>query len=146
MLDKKSLAKAKANNVQAIFEVADAYYFGKGVEENNDKDFELFSRVVALDPGFSKVYSRIGRCYEKGWGTAVYSSYDCPQVWTLRRFRDYKLAASWYGRLFIHVYYAISPTVVKLFGRMDNRFWRSRLDKMVAKLQKQGYEDDPYND
>ena len=80
--------------------------------------------------------------------TAVYGSYDCPQVWTLRRFRDYKLATSWYGRLFIRVYYAVSPTVVKLFGKTEwfNRFWKVRLDKMVAALQEQGYEDIPYND
>ena len=49
--------------------------------------------------------------------TAVYGSYDCPQVWTLRRFRDHTLAASWYGRTFLHAYYAVSPTLVKWFGR-----------------------------
>ena len=27
-----------------------------------------------------------GACYV---ATAVYGSYDCPEVWTLRRFRDY---------------------------------------------------------
>lgn len=70
MLDQELLAKAEANDVQAIFEVAKAYYIGDGVEENNDKAFELFSKVVALDPNFPDVYSRIGRCYEKGWGTA----------------------------------------------------------------------------
>ena len=40
--------------------------------------------------------------------TAVYGSYDCPQVWTLRRFRDDTLAETWYGRAFIlsliHIY------------------------------------------
>ena len=70
MLDQELLAKAEANDVQAIFEVAKAYYIGDGVEENNEKAFELFSKVVALDPNFPDVYSRIGRCYEKGWGTA----------------------------------------------------------------------------
>ncbi|MDR0918559.1 MAG: hypothetical protein LBM93_04840 [Oscillospiraceae bacterium] len=33
-----------------------------------------------------------GRCYI---ATAVYGSYDCPEVWTLRRFRDYILAPKW---------------------------------------------------
>ena len=69
MLDQELLARAEANDVQAIFEVAKAYYMGKEVEEDNDKAFELFSKVVALDPNFADVYSRIGRCYEKGWGT-----------------------------------------------------------------------------
>ena len=46
-------------------------------------------------------------------------SYDCPQVWTLRRFRDYTLAETWYGRTFIRTYYAISPTLVKWFGHTE---------------------------
>lgn len=86
-----------------------------------------------------------GGCYV---ATAVYGSYDCPQVWTLRRFRDNKLAQNWYGRLFIRAYYAISPTIVKWFGKTEwfNRFWKICLDKMVTELQNQGYEDSPYND
>lgn len=89
--------------------------------------------------------SKSGGCYV---ATAVYGSYDCPQVWTLRRFRDYKLATTWYGRLFIHIYYAVSPTVVKLFGKTEwfNCFWKAKLDKMVEILKNQGYEDKPYND
>ena len=42
--------------------------------------------------------SSSGGCYV---ATAVYGSYDCPQVWTLRRYRDYTLAETWYGRAFI---------------------------------------------
>lgn len=49
--------------------------------------------------------------------TAVYGSYDCPEVWTLRRFRDYTLAETWYGRTFIKCYYATSPWLVKHFGK-----------------------------
>lgn len=80
--------------------------------------------------------------------TAVYGSYDCPQVWTLRRFRDYTLAETWYGRAFIRTYYAISPTLVKWFGKTEwfQRIWRNRLDHMVANLQAKGVEDTPYND
>ena len=80
--------------------------------------------------------------------TAIYGSYDCPQVWTLRRFRDYKLAKTWYGRAFIHTYYAISPTIVKWFGETNwfKSFWRGKLDRMVKKLQARGFEDTPYDD
>ena len=80
--------------------------------------------------------------------TAVYGSYDCPQVWTLRRFRDDTLAKSWYGRSFIGVYYAISPTLVKCFGasKWFQTFWRGKLDKMVAKLQDKGFSSAPYED
>lgn len=80
--------------------------------------------------------------------TAVYGSYDCPQVWTLRRFRDDTLAASWYGRAFIHAYYAVSPTLVKWFGRTAwfQKLWRGPLDRLVARLREDGVADTPYQD
>lgn len=80
--------------------------------------------------------------------TCVYGSYDCPEVWTLRRFRDQTLAASWYGRAFIRLYYAVSPTLVKWFGRTAwfQRFWKQHLDHMVAGLQAKGVESTRYSD
>ncbi|MBR5515265.1 MAG: hypothetical protein IKU52_03575 [Clostridia bacterium] len=86
-----------------------------------------------------------GGCYV---ATAVYGSYDCPEVWTLRRFRDSTLAKTIMGRVFIHTYYAISPTIVKLFGenKWFKAMWRKPLDKMVAKLNANGTENTPYND
>lgn len=86
-----------------------------------------------------------GGCYV---ATAVYGSYDCPQVWTLRRFRDYTLAKTWYGRAFIRTYYAISPTLVKWFGHTDwfKRMWKGKLDRMVANLNASGVKNTPYKD
>ena len=86
-----------------------------------------------------------GGCYI---ATSVYGSYDCPQVWTLRRFRDYTLDESRYGRAFIKYYYAISPTFVKWFGdtKWFKRFWKSKLDKIVSNLNKKGVEDTCYHD
>ena len=80
--------------------------------------------------------------------TCVYGSYDCSQVWTLRRYRDYRLAQSWHGRLFIKTYYAISPTIVRLFGKKTwfHKLWRGYLDKRILDLKKKGYEDTPYYD
>ena len=80
--------------------------------------------------------------------TCVYGSYDCPEVWTLRRFRDDTLASTWYGRAFIHTYYAISPTLVKWFGETTwfKKMWQGKLDKMVESLRSQGVEDTPYQD
>ncbi len=98
---------------------------------------EILNRVNALQTA--------GGCYV---ATAVYGSYDCPEVWTLRRYRDYELDATWYGRAFIKTYYAISPTIVKWFGDTEwfKKLWKGKLDKMVAKLQEQGYENTRYND
>ena len=80
--------------------------------------------------------------------TSVYGSYDCPEVWTLRRFRDEVLAETWYGRLFIKLYYTVSPTVVKCFGNNEwfQMFWRGKLDGMVSRLQANGFESTPYQD
>lgn len=89
--------------------------------------------------------SNKGGCYV---ATAVYGSYDCPEVWILRRFRDSILAESWYGRAFINFYYAVSPTLVRWFGKTTwfQRFWKSILDMMVKQLREQGYKDSHYQD
>ena len=86
-----------------------------------------------------------GCCYV---ATAVYGSYNCPEVWTLRRFRDDRLAETWYGRAFVKTYYAISPTLVKWFGHTEwfKKMWRSTLDRMVKKLRTKGFESSPYED
>ena len=80
--------------------------------------------------------------------TCVYGSYDCPQVWTLRRYRDQRLAHSMFGRVFIRCYYAVSPTIVRMFGKtkLFHRFWKARLDKMVQRLNAQGFSSDRYQD
>ena len=93
----------------------------------------------------TKRIRRRKNCYV---ATAVYGSYECPQVWILRRFRDYTLTKTWYGRIFIKVYYAISPTIVKWFGSTNwfNNICRHTLDKMIINLQKQGIKNTPYND
>ena len=86
-----------------------------------------------------------GGCYV---ATAVYGSYDCPQVWTLRRFRDQVLQASLPGRAFIRAYYAISPALVRSFGKAAwfTRLIRPRLDRLVKKLNQEGIDDGVYTD
>ena len=89
--------------------------------------------------------STSGGCYV---ATAVYGSYDCPEVWTLRRFRDNTLAETWYGMKFIKLYYAISPKLVKWFGNTTwfKTLWRKPLDKLVNALNRKGVENTPYQD
>lgn len=86
-----------------------------------------------------------GGCYI---ATCVYGSYDCPQVWTLRRYRDNVLRKSWYGKLFITIYYATSPTIVKWFGNMQvfKTLCKSALDKKIHRLQDKGIANTPYQD
>lgn len=86
-----------------------------------------------------------GGCYI---ATSVYGSYDCPEVWVLRRYRDDFLSTSFHGRLFILIYYMVSPKVVRVFGKRKwfNRIIRKRLNRFVSNLKLQGYSDDPYYD
>ncbi|MBR0447487.1 MAG: hypothetical protein IIX28_03355 [Clostridia bacterium] len=103
-------------------------------------------RIREYEPDYEDPSNKSsGGCYV---ATAVYGSYDCPEVWTLRRYRDDTLAATWYGRAFIRTYYAVSPTLVKWFGKTAwfKNMWKGTLDRMVAKLQSEGVESTPYND
>ncbi|MCD7738592.1 MAG: TFIIB-type zinc finger domain-containing protein [Lachnospiraceae bacterium] len=113
-----------------------------------NKVMQYHEKIKEIDPSYEipqrRTPSKNG-CYV---ATAVYSSYDCPQVWTLRRFRDYTLAKTWYGRTFIRLYYAISPTLVKWFGHTAwfRKMWKGRLDRMVMNLNAAGVEDTFYED
>ena len=54
----------------------------------------------------------------------------------LRKFRDETLKSSFFGRLFIKLYYAVSPTVVKMLGnnKLFRDFWKALLDAFVRKV------------
>lgn len=106
---------------------------------------EYVEKIKKYEPSYTTPYVDTSACYV---ATAVYGSYDCPEVWTLRRFRDYTLDETWYGRLFIKIYYAISPTFVKHFRGFEifKSQGRKILDKLVAKLNSKGYENTPYED
>ncbi len=94
-----------------------------------------------------KAFTRSAKegCYV---ATSVYGSYDCKEVWVLRRYRDYHLDKSFVGKIFIKIYYAISPTLVKAFGntKIFKSVCKNILDKKVQKLQQKGYKNTKYND
>lgn len=120
------------------------------VDKKTNKDLILsyIDKIRKVKPDFQAREidtSSAGGCYV---ATAVYGSYDCPQVWTLRRFRDFTLAETWYGRLFIKTYYTISPTLVRWFGKTEwfKSMWRKPLNKLVKSLQEKGFENSPYKD
>lgn len=113
---------------------------------------KIKNKILEIDPDydFSEIESKITNDSESGCyvATCVYGTYDCPEVWVLRRYRDYKLDKNLFGKLFIKMYYAISPTIVKWFGNTEwfKIIWKNKLDVMVKKLKEKGYKDTPYND
>lgn len=80
--------------------------------------------------------------------TSIYGTYDCPEVWVLRRFRDNFLDNFYFGRMFISFYYYVSPLYVEHFSNfiLFKKFWRLFLDFFVNILKKVGYIDTPYFD
>ena len=108
---------------------------------------KIAERILEIDP-YNEEAKKILEPQSKGCyvATAVYGSYDCPQVWTLRRYRDYTLAKTWYGRAIIHTYYTISPALVKWFGHTEwfRNMWKPKLDRMVIRLNRNGVQNTPY--
>ena len=102
-------------------------------------EYMMFSEIMNGD---KKGKKQDDGCYI---ATAVYGSYDCPEVRVLRRFRDGCLRKSAAGRAFVRAYYALSPGAVRLFGnsRAWNGFWRAFLDRLVGRLRESGYGDTP---
>ena len=111
-------------------------------EEGYDEGYETARRNTRRS---STSGSSSDGCYI---ATAVYGSYDCPEVWTLRRFRDEYLKGSVFGRLFVRFYYAVSPGLVRRVGGRD--FFRKPvkrvLDQFVIHLKNKGFQDTPYDD
>ena len=152
------------NQIEAIFAghetlhltAADAWK--DGIEKHRkmmthfaDKDsnqkliLEYAAKIQKYDQSYQSPEINTGSCYV---ATCVCGSYDCPQVWTLRRYRDFHLAKTWHGRMFIHTYYAASPSIVNRFGhtRFFRKLWRWALDRLVQRLNANGYKNTPYED
>lgn len=113
----------------------------KDLQKKCDERYDNAS-IKFYFPGGSK---SSGACYI---ATAVYGSYECPEVWTLRRFRDKVLLNNFFGRLFVKMYYKLSPTMVKYFGEttLFKKFFKCFLDKIVNKLKAEGFSNSKYND
>ncbi|EHI59943.1 MAG: CFI-box-CTERM domain-containing protein [Hungatella hathewayi] len=145
---KRVLIYGATPNVEAARTMREWYDKTKSLlnvdERAKVKEWTLVGSSTPLQSNNSVTSSSNG-CYI---ATCVYGSYDCPQVWTLRRFRDYTLDKNWYGKLFIKSYYALSPKLVKHFGETTwfQKFWKCELDKIVEMLNKKGISNEEYKD
>lgn len=120
------------------------YMNGTGVEKNDEQAKDWYKKAAAQGHEDAKnnlkavygITSNSGGCYI---ATAVYGSYEAPQVLTLRRYRDQTLQKTWFGRLFIRVYYALSPALARRLrnAKALSTWVRKRLDFIVAKLDLQ---------
>ncbi len=113
-----------------------------GLKEAKDAIDDLDSRNPRRDSSVGNGSSaqrvddpavKVSKCYI---ATAVYGSYDAPEVRVLRRFRDEVLSRTMPGRAFIRTYYAVSPPFARRLenaGRV-NRLVRRVLDRIVNRL------------
>ena len=139
------LEKAALQGDEKAISTLRQYCAGSSVLAEIDRKSQPQPTRQATPSSTSTSSKSSGGCYI---ATCVYGSYDCPQVWTLRRYRDLVLAESVLGRLFIRFYYAVSPRLVKAFGGCSSirNIWKVFLDKMVVDLNEKGYQDTPYED
>lgn len=149
----KQLAESYALIYNSDFELAEKYAHeaialgGKNPELQN-----LLESIAENREAFQPYQGASHPSTSSGGGcyiaTAVYGSYDCPEVWTLRRFRDTKLAKTVVGKLFIMIYYRTSPFLVSKFGNREKvrQLCKVLLDKLVARLNMSGISSEPYVD
>ena len=85
---------------------------------------------------YNRIYNRTSKkaCYI---ATTVYGDADAWQVERLRQYRDDVLMNSVHGRIFILIYYSISPLLIGFFKHIKpvNCVARKLLDFIVALLK-----------
>lgn len=133
--------------IEGVKTNTDLIYYVDDKDENRRLIRERTGRIRRYDESFTppKEDKPGDGCYI---ATCAYGSYDCPEVWTLRRFRDFALAKTAAGRAFIRVYYVLSP---RLVARLGGYGWFKAaclkpLNAFVAWLNGRGFEDSPYED
>lgn len=65
-------------------------------------------------PFCGETYKKFGWCFI---ATAVYGDYYAPEVIALRRFRDESLQTTSLGRIFVEIYYQVSPPIAAFLSR-----------------------------
>ena len=118
-------------------------YAARAIEYAPSDKKEFYSAAIKDELDFinqvnSGAYDRTTKSGSSGCyiATAVYGSYTCREVVALRRYRDDYLAKRPFGRAFIKLYYAVSPTLAKAI-RPDSALGRrikAFLDRKVEKL------------
>ncbi|HBG3257135.1 TPA: hypothetical protein KP562_001318 [Clostridioides difficile] len=109
--------------------------------DSKDKMEAIYNQTVEKIKLYDESYKapqlnmtrEVGGCYI---ATAVYGSYHAPEVMILRKFRDDVLSKYLLGRIFIKVYYTLSPPVANWLkdAKKVNLLVKNILDKFVYRL------------
>ena len=114
-------------------------------ELNKNTIAEYVEKIKKHNPTYNAPEINAGACYI---ATYIYDSYDCPQLWILRRYRDYSLQRSMIGKALIKAYYFSSPKLLKLLGgsKVFKTIFKIILERFISRLYKRGFTDTPYYD
>lgn len=97
---------AFTNNSNEAREILE-FWRRRGLDDQTLVD--CFENIKKNGVALQKEYTNVSEgCYI---ATAVYGSYDAPEVMVLREFRDGVLKKSVFGRMFIKFYYKFSPSI-----------------------------------
>jgi len=82
-------------------------------------------------PYCGNTYQKFNSCFI---ATAVYGDPYAEEVIALRRFRDETLLTNIFGKIFVRIYYKVSPPIAEKLKQMPktSAFIRKILDKLAA--------------
>lgn len=113
-----------ANEVDTRYRMAIFYQVKVPRMGAKDKAIENFERVIEIAGADSEIglecAKELSKVQEKKSGcfiaTACYGTDTAPEVLTLRVFRDNVLLSSKTGRVFVKIYYLLSPPIAKVIA------------------------------
>jgi len=119
---KKGVDVVDNDEVNATYHYNLSYLYA---DSDNDEELYHLKKAVELAPNnieFRKTLNRledISTVTKKGGcfiATAVYNSYEAPEVLVLRKFRDDVLIPSFIGQIFVKLYYTFSPPMAEFIS------------------------------
>ena len=111
------------------------YVSHEGYAIMQKEDEEEYEKIMGHPKPQKSASSGKSGCYI---ATACYGNEFAPEVLHLKLFRDNILAKNYFGRLFIKIYYLVSPPIEKKIKNKEklNSFIRNQiLNKIVKRIQ-----------
>jgi uncharacterized Zn finger protein (UPF0148 family) len=121
----KTIISSSSSKVYAIKNIRQKYGYGLKEAKEIVENFEKNGTIIKSSGG----------CYI---ATAVYGSYEAPEVIVLRQFRDEVLAQSMLGKFFIKIYYILAPSISNWLKNTKyiNNLVKKTLDKLIKIINK----------
>lgn len=135
-------AKAKASDLRPteltkreFLTLRDAIRSCRRHLKNSDHSIasQVLESYLNTNKNFIELQDVYGDCFI---ATAVYGSYDAPEVRVLRHFRDFNLRPYFFGRLLIDLYYLLGPVMARFTKRwpLVGRLARWLLNRFIYLL------------